>query len=162
MSLYIYVSFFFFFNDTATTEIYTLSLHDALPISGNTNYVRFRLSPDVTIAIGARVKRPGEQMDTEPTELKVVHHPDGEELDAYERLLGDAMAGDATLFAREDAVEAAWAVVQPILGSATPVHEYEPGSWGPPEAAALTAEIGGGAGPPHRGPRPTARCSPGA
>src|SRR2546422_7671447 len=77
MSLYIYVSFFFFFNDTATTEIYTLSLHDALPISGNTNYVRFRLSPDVTIAIGARVKRPGEQMDTEPTELKVVHHPDG-------------------------------------------------------------------------------------
>ncbi len=110
---------------------------------GDTNYVRFRLSPDVTIAIGARVKRPGEQMDTEPTELKVVHHPDGEELDAYERLLGDAMAGDATLFAREDAVEAAWAIVQPILGSATPVHEYEPGSWGPPEAAALTAEIGG-------------------
>ncbi len=95
------------------------------------------------IAIGARVKRPGEQMITEPTELNVVHHADGEEMDAYERLLGDAMAGDPTLFARVDAVEAAWAIVEPILGSATPVHEYEPASWGPPEAAALTAEIGG-------------------
>jgi glucose-6-phosphate 1-dehydrogenase len=62
---------------------------------------------------------------------------------AYERLLADAMAGDATLFARQDAVEAAWAVVEPILGSATPVYPYEPGSWGPPEAAALIAEIGG-------------------
>ncbi len=107
-----------------------------------TNYVLFQLSPQVKIAIGARVKRPGEQMITEPTELQVVHHADGEEMDAYERLLGDAMAGDPTLFAREDAVEAAWAIVEPILGSATPVHEYEPGTWGPPEAAALTAEIG--------------------
>ena len=109
----------------------------------DTNYVLFQLSPQVKIAIGARVKRPGEQMITEPTELNVVHHADGEEMDAYERLLGDAMAGDPTLFAREDAVEAAWAIVEPILGSATPVHEYEPASWGPPEAAALTAEIGG-------------------
>src|SRR2546425_10270543 len=86
-------------------------------------------------------------MITEPTELQVVHHADGEEMGAYERLLGDAMAGDPTLFAREDAVEAAWAIVEPILGSGTPAHEYEPGSWGPPEAAALTAEIGGGACP---------------
>ncbi len=109
---------------------------------GETNYVRFRLSPDVTIAIGARVKQPGEQMVTEPTELKVVHYP-GEKMDAYERLLGDAMAGDGTLFARQDAVEAAWAIVQPILGGATPVHEYEPGTWGPPEAARLAADIGG-------------------
>jgi glucose-6-phosphate 1-dehydrogenase len=108
-----------------------------------TNYVLFQLSPQVKIAIGARVKRPGEQMISEPTELQVVHHVDGDEMDAYERLLGDAMTGDPTLFAREDAVEAAWAIVQPILGSATPVCEYEPGSWGPPEAAALTAEIGG-------------------
>jgi glucose-6-phosphate 1-dehydrogenase len=97
------------------------------------------LSPDVTIAIGARVKRAGEQMETEPTELKAVHHTDMEEMGAYERLLGDAMAGDATLFAREDVVEAAWAVVQPILGSPTPAHVYEPKSWGPPEAGALTA-----------------------
>ena len=108
-----------------------------------TNYILFQLSPQVKIAIGARVKRPGEQMISEPTELQVVHYADGDEMDAYERLLGDAMTGDPTLFAREDAVEAAWAIVQPILGSATPVCEYEPGSWGPPEAAALTAEIGG-------------------
>jgi glucose-6-phosphate 1-dehydrogenase len=64
-------------------------------------------------------------------------------MDPYERLLGDAMAGDATLFARQDEVEAAWAVVQPILDAATPVYEYEPGSWGPSQADALTREIGG-------------------
>src|SRR6266700_3415206 len=108
-----------------------------------TNYLRFRLSPDVTIAVGARVKKPGEQMVSEPTELRVVHHPDGDEMDAYERLIGDAMAGDATLFARQDAVDAAWAIVQPILDVATPVHEYAPGTWGPPDAARLTADVGG-------------------
>ncbi|MBI1960360.1 MAG: glucose-6-phosphate dehydrogenase [Candidatus Rokubacteria bacterium] len=110
---------------------------------GETNYVRLRLSPDVTIALGARVKRPGEQMVSEQTELRVVHHPDGDEMDAYERLLGDAMAGDATLFARQDAVEAAWAIVQPILGTSTPLHEYDPGTWGPPEAVQLAADVGG-------------------
>ena len=110
---------------------------------GETNYLRFRLSPDVMIGLGARVKRPGEGMVGDPTELKVVHYPDGDEMDAYERLLGDAMAGDATLFARQDAVEAAWAMVEPILGGVTPVHEYEPGTWGPAEADALTAAVGG-------------------
>jgi glucose-6-phosphate 1-dehydrogenase len=108
-----------------------------------TNYVLFQLSPQVKIAIGARVKRLGEEMITEPTELDVVHNADSEEMGAYERLLGDAMTGDPTLFAREDAVEAAWAVVEPILGSATPVNEYEPHTWGPPQAEALTAEVGG-------------------
>jgi glucose-6-phosphate 1-dehydrogenase len=108
-----------------------------------TNYLRFRLSPDVTIALGARVKRAGAEMISVPTELKVVHHPDGEEMDAYERLLGDAMAGDGTLFARQDGVEAAWAIVQPILGTATPVRAYEPGTWGPAEADRLTADQGG-------------------
>jgi glucose-6-phosphate 1-dehydrogenase len=108
----------------------------------DTNYFRFRLSPDTTIAIGVRVKRPGEQTETEPTELQVVRQTDARAMDAYERLLGEAVSGDATLFAREDAVEAAWAVVQPILGSATPVHEYEAGSWGPGEAESLTASIG--------------------
>jgi glucose-6-phosphate 1-dehydrogenase len=107
------------------------------------NHVRFRLSPDVTIAIGARVLKPGEQMVSEPTELRVVHRPDTGSLDAYERLLGGALEGDPALFAREDSVEAAWAIVDPILGDATPVHEYEPGTWGPPDAARLTAEIGG-------------------
>jgi glucose-6-phosphate 1-dehydrogenase len=108
-----------------------------------TNYFRFRLSPDVTIALGARVKRAGETMETEATELSVVDHADADEMDAYERLLGEAIEGDPTLFARQDAVEAAWAVVQPILGNVTPVHEYEPGSWGPPQADTLAAETGG-------------------
>ena len=101
---------------------------------GQANYVRFRLSPDVTIAIGARVKRAGAQLIGDPTELKVVHHPNGDEMDAYERLLNDAMAGDGTLFAGQEGVEAAWAVVQPILGLVTPVPDYEPGTWGPSEA----------------------------
>jgi glucose-6-phosphate 1-dehydrogenase len=101
---------------------------------GEPNYVRFRLSPDVTIAIGALVKRPGEELIGDPVELKVLNHPDGDEMDAYERLLSDAMAGDGTLFAGQEGVEAAWAVVQPVLGSAVPVQDYEPGTWGPSEA----------------------------
>ncbi len=105
---------------------------------GETNYVRFRLSPDVTIALGARVKRPGDQMVGDQTELRVAHQPNGDELDAYERLLDDAMDGDATLFARQDGVEAAWSVVEHVLGNVTPVHEYAPGSWGPAEAERLT------------------------
>ncbi|HEY2730307.1 MAG TPA: glucose-6-phosphate dehydrogenase [Polyangia bacterium] len=111
------------------------------------NYIRFRLGPDVTIAVGARVKKPGEAMQSELTELSFVHHETGDEMDAYERLLGDAMRGDATLFAREDAVEAAWAVVDPVLDRATPVLEYEPGTWGPAAAEELTADIGGWARP---------------
>jgi glucose-6-phosphate 1-dehydrogenase len=111
--------------------------------SGQANYVRFRLSPDVTIAIGARVKRPGEQLIGDPTELKVVSHPQGDEMDAYERLLSDAMAGDGTLFASQDGAEAAWAVVQPVLGLVTPVHDYQPGTWGPSEADKLSAGICG-------------------
>jgi glucose-6-phosphate 1-dehydrogenase len=107
------------------------------------NYVRFRLSPDVLITIGARVKRAGEAMVTEPADFTVAHHPDGDEMDAYERLLGDAINGDPMLFAREDCVEAAWRVVEPVLGDATPVHPYERGSWGPLEAAALAGDIGG-------------------
>ncbi|HTV17435.1 MAG TPA: glucose-6-phosphate dehydrogenase [Polyangiaceae bacterium] len=107
------------------------------------NYLRFRLSPDVTIALGAQVKKPGDRMDAEPTELEVMHKADGEEMDAYERLLGDAMHGDGTLFARQDGVEAAWAIVQPILSADTPVFEYDPGSWGPAEAARLTEAVGG-------------------
>jgi glucose-6-phosphate 1-dehydrogenase len=110
---------------------------------GKTNYVRFRLSPDVVIAVGARVKRAGEQMIGDETELSFVDHQRGDEIDAYERLIGDAMDGDATLFARQDAVEAAWAIVDPILGDATPLHEYAPGTWGPSEADALAADSGG-------------------
>ena len=112
------------------------------------NYFRFRLGPDVIIAVGAQVKRPGEHMDSEATELKLVQRPEGEEMEAYERLLGDAMAGDHLLFTRQDAVEAQWAIVQPILGDATAVLEYQPGTWGPAKAEQLTAEVGGWHNPP--------------
>jgi len=107
------------------------------------NYFRFRLSPDVIIALGARVKKPGDQLVSEPTELRLVHHQDKNEMLPYERLLGEAMEGDTSLFAREDSVDAAWAVVQPVLGDVTPVHEYAPGSWGPIDADRLTADVGG-------------------
>jgi glucose-6-phosphate 1-dehydrogenase len=107
------------------------------------NYFRFRLSPDVIIALGARVKKPGEMLVSEPTELRLVHHHDESVMLPYERLLGEAIEGDTSLFAREDSVDAAWAIVQPILGDATPVHEYAPGTWGPVDADRLTAEVGG-------------------
>ena len=107
------------------------------------NYVRFRLSPDVLVTIGAQVKRAGEAMIAEPAEFTVVHHPDGDEMDAYERLLGDALAGDPMLFAREDCVEAAWSIVEPVLGDVTPVHLYEHGTWGPLEATGLAGDVGG-------------------
>lgn len=106
------------------------------------NYFRFRLSPEVVLALGTKFKKPGEQLVGEPIELMVCHQsPD--EMGAYERLLGDAAKGDGTLFGREDAVEEAWRIVDPILGHTTPLSEYEPNSWGPPEADhALTPEGG--------------------
>jgi glucose-6-phosphate 1-dehydrogenase len=117
---------------------------EAAPEAGN--HVRFRLSPQVTIGLGARVKRPGEAMTGEPIELRLVEEPsqgqDGR-MDAYERLLGDAMAGDATLFAREDVVEAAWAIVDPILTEPGRVHAYAPGTWGPSAADALVNDVEG-------------------
>jgi glucose-6-phosphate 1-dehydrogenase len=73
----------------------------------------------------------------------MVEHPQGDELDAYERLLSEAMRGEALLFVRQDAVEAAWSIVEPLLEHLPPVHEYEPGSWGPAEAEQLAADLGG-------------------
>jgi glucose-6-phosphate 1-dehydrogenase len=107
------------------------------------NYVRFRLSPEMVIAIGARAKRPGEGMIGAPTELSVVRRSSADEMDAYERLLGDAMAGDATLFARQDVVEAAWQIVDPIINRESDLFEYEPGTWGPKEADKLVESVGG-------------------
>jgi glucose-6-phosphate 1-dehydrogenase len=78
-----------------------------------------------------------------PVELSAVEDTKGDELDAYERLLGDAMRGDPLLFVRQDAVEAAWAIVEPILGNVTPVHEYTPHTWGPTEADRWATDIGG-------------------
>lgn len=107
------------------------------------NYVRFRLGPNrVAVAIGARAKVPGEKMIGRETEL-FVSHQRGDEMDAYERLIGDAMIGDASLFARQDGVEASWRVVDQILTTPTPVYEYEPGTWGPSESQALIAPFGG-------------------
>jgi glucose-6-phosphate 1-dehydrogenase len=114
---------------------------EATPSIGN--YVRFRLAPQVAIALGARAKRPGEGMGGRPVELSVVEQPSDTRLGDYERLLGDAIAGDATLFARQDVVEAAWAIVDPIIQNPGPMFEYESGSWGPPQADRLVAEIGG-------------------
>lgn len=95
------------------------------------------------IALGARVKRPGEAMDSESTELKVVQQPSADDLEPYERLLGEAMAGDTSLFARQDGVEAAWAVVDPVLDDATPLYPYRCGSWGPAEADTIPDEVNG-------------------
>ncbi len=117
------------------------------PLPPAANYVRFRLSPQVTIAVGARAKRPGEEMAGERTELSVVHQTTRDEMDAYERLLGDAMSGDATLFARQDTVEAAWAIVDPVIHGPSDLFEYEPGTWGPPEADRLAEEVGGWSAP---------------
>jgi len=100
------------------------------------NYVRFRLSPDVLVSIGASAKAPGEAMVGEHVEL-VARQGEGDAMSPYERLIGDAVRGDSMLFVREDEVEAAWTVVAGVLDNATPVHEYEPGTWGPSEADAI-------------------------
>ncbi len=106
------------------------------------NYLRFRLSPHVSISLGAWVKAPGEAMAGESLELLVQHIP-ADDVRPYERLLGDALRGDATQFVREDGVEAAWSIVDPILGDVTPVHPYAPGSWGPAEADRIVEGDGG-------------------
>ena len=116
------------------------------PIPSSGNHIRFRLSPEVVIALGARAKRPGERMAGEPLELSVVEQAaqgKAGRMEAYERLLGDAMLGDATLFARQDVVEAAWAIVDPVLQGPGPLYDYDPGTWGPPQADALVAGVGG-------------------
>jgi glucose-6-phosphate 1-dehydrogenase len=109
------------------------------------NMVRFRLNPEAIIALDARKKRAGEGMAGEPVELVVSQAAAGahDQMDPYERLLGDAMAGDATLFARQDVVEAAWSIVDPVIHGPSPMFEYEPGSWGPPQADRLVEDVGG-------------------
>jgi glucose-6-phosphate 1-dehydrogenase len=112
---------------------------------GDANYLRFCLSPDVSISLGVRAKTPGEAMAGKQVEL-TMHEAAGDEMLPYERLLGDAMRGDQTLFVREDSVEASWNIVDPILpgvGEATPAREYDPNTWGPAEADAIIADDGG-------------------
>ena len=119
--------------------------------SSHPNHFRFRLSPHVELGLAARAKRPGEAMAGEDVQL-VACHEHGDEMAPYERLLRDAMRGDQTLFAREDSVEDAWRVVDPVLGHAPPVHTYEPGSWGPGQAQALLDGTG------WHDPRPEGIC----
>jgi glucose-6-phosphate 1-dehydrogenase len=107
------------------------------------NYVRFRLSPQVTIGMGARIKQAGENWNGDTVELSAVKEVNSDEMDPYERLLGDAIDGEGILFTREDAVDAAWKIVQPVLGNGTPVFEYDQQSWGPREADLLVADFGG-------------------
>jgi len=97
------------------------------------NYLRFRIGPDVAIAMGMTVMAPGEKLVGQPAEMIASEQSSAEEMDAYERVLGDAMAGDPTLFAREDYVEEAWRIVDPVLKKVTPVYPYEPKNWGPAE-----------------------------
>jgi glucose-6-phosphate 1-dehydrogenase len=100
------------------------------------NELRFRLSPDVSMTLMARIKKPGEEMVGEDASL-VEHRQTSDEMPPYERLLGDALRGDRTLFGSEAGVEAAWRVVNDVLSADQPLYEYEPGSWGPSEAAGL-------------------------
>jgi glucose-6-phosphate 1-dehydrogenase len=97
------------------------------------NYLRFRLSPDFVISLGASIKAPGDGFSPEEVELELAHSRAGD-LEPYEELLGDAIRGDAFRFAREDYVEEAWRIVDPAIRANTPIHEYEPGTWGPKEA----------------------------
>ena len=106
------------------------------------NHVRLRISPEVTIALGANVLSPEDESVGLQAEMIASHRPGAGEMDAYERVLGDAMRGDATLFAREDYVEEAWRIVDPVLRARTPVHEYLPGTWGPPEVQTVSPEGG--------------------
>lgn len=115
---------------------------DAVATGAQANHLRFRLSPHSLIALAARVKRAGKAFVGEPHELVLLEEQAGEE-SPYERLLGDAMAGDPALFAREDAVESAWAVVEPVLTEHPRAIPYARGSWGPPAADALIAAYGG-------------------
>src|SRR5690606_22909797 len=104
------------------------------------NYLRFRISPQVAVALGARRKAAGDAMVGEPVELLAVDDDTGD-MTPYERLIGDAMNGNAQLFTRQDASEIAWRIVERVLENPSPLHGYDPGTWGPPEAS-------GGFGPP--------------
>lgn len=143
-----------YLSETATEVLVTLKpppqrlFADSAPTTGAANYLRFQLSPGSAIALAARVKRAGKEFVSEQRELYLVNEQEGEE-SPYERLLGDAMSGDGALFTREDAIEAAWAVVDPVLKTHHRARPYNRRSWGPKEADALIASGGG-----WRNPRP--------
>jgi glucose-6-phosphate 1-dehydrogenase len=107
------------------------------------NYLRLRVSPDITVAFGLNKMAPGEVMVSQPAELVASYDPCSDDMDAYERVLTDAMAGDATVFARQDYVEEAWRIVDPVLQAGTPIYEYEPQTWGPSEVGPYVSPAGG-------------------
>jgi glucose-6-phosphate 1-dehydrogenase len=126
---------------------------------GQSNDLHFRLSPNVFISLGARTKVPGEFMVGRRVELLACQHT-SEEMSPYERLISDALRGDPSLFGQEEGVEAAWRVVDPILGN-TPLYEYEPNTWGPPEANRIIAGAGGWHNPtPSEASDGRTRCGP--
>jgi glucose-6-phosphate 1-dehydrogenase len=112
-------------------------------VAKDLNYLRFRISPEVILAFGMNMMAPGDEMKAVPEEILSVRSPDGDEKDAYERVLTDAMEGDATLFARQDYVEEAWRIVDPYLQTDAPVFNYEPNSWGPAEVDQIIGPLGG-------------------
>jgi glucose-6-phosphate 1-dehydrogenase len=122
---------------TATQVVVTLKCPPLPLFDGGeklpNNYFRLRLSPEVVIGTGALVKRSGEEMRGEPVEL-IARHRTQSDKSPYERLLGDAVRGDTSLFTQDDCVEAAWRVVDPVLHDPPPVVPYDQGSWGPAEA----------------------------
>ncbi len=107
------------------------------------NHLRFRISPEMTIAVGTTVLAPGEALKGQTVEMVASRHPRPDEMEAYERVLRDAMAGDATLFARQDYVEEAWRIVDPVLRAGTPLYEYEKGAWGPSDVDRRVSPAGG-------------------
>jgi glucose-6-phosphate 1-dehydrogenase len=108
----------------------------ALPAASN--QLRFRIGPDIEVAMRVNVMAPDVKGDSETVELLAIRRPGSNEIDAYERVLTDAMSGDPTLFAREDYIEEAWRIVDPVLQASTPLYEYEPGSWGPKQVESVT------------------------
>jgi len=130
---------------SSTQVLVTLRNPPLENLAGNAkNSFVFSLGPgEISITLNAQVKRPGEEMASSAAELRAIENQAADEVDAYERLLGDAMRGDSMLFVREDAVEAAWAIVDPILGNAAPVRPYQPGAWGPQQAEDLASDVGG-------------------
>jgi len=128
---------------TATEVLVKLKKPPLSKLTSADNAFRFRLGPELAISLRARVKRPGPEMVSMPADLSVVKKTTSDEMDAYERLLTDAINGDPMLFVRQDAVEAAWTIVDPILGNATPLHLYEQGTWGPKEADGMAADVEG-------------------
>jgi glucose-6-phosphate 1-dehydrogenase len=112
-------------------------------VSLTPNYLRFRISPEMTIALGATVMAAGEALKREQVEMVASHLPGGGDSDAYELVLEDAMAGETILFARQDYVEEAWRIVDPVLKAATPLYEYEIGTWGPSEVDEIVQPSGG-------------------